>query len=90
MNETDAKNLVWQKDGYSIEISSNQNKYEYVRNAQKHYLIIHNSDENDGGIYSVLINGLEFKIASLVVGAETKLSGSRLKQISNSNTSICV
>jgi hypothetical protein len=90
LNEADAKNVVWQKDSRSVEISSGQSKYEYVRNQAKHYLILHNSQESDSGIYSVLINGAEFKIASLVVGGETRLSGSRLKQITNSNSSICV
>lgn len=87
LNENDSKLLTWKKDGHSIEISG-QNKYEYVQNQAKHFLILHNASEQDSGIYSVLINDMEFKIASLMVGEGSKLAGSRLRQISNS--SICV
>lgn len=83
----DFKNLIWQKDNRPIELA-NQNKFEYVINGAKHFLILHNASIEDSGIYSVLIANNSYNIAKISIGQNTQLAGSRLRQISNS--SICI
>jgi hypothetical protein len=88
LSQTDLKQLVWQKDEKPVELGG-KSKFQYVVSGPKHFLIIHNAQPENSGIYSVLINNVVFKIAQLTVGeGEKLLSGSRLKHISNS--SICI
>uniref|UniRef100_A0A0N4ZWN6 Ig-like domain-containing protein n=1 Tax=Parastrongyloides trichosuri TaxID=131310 RepID=A0A0N4ZWN6_PARTI len=60
------QNFVWKKNGENVFLGD-ENKIEHVINNKKHYLIIHNTEENDSGIYSVDIDGNQFKVANIVV-----------------------
>ncbi|KAI6199680.1 Immunoglobulin domain protein [Aphelenchoides besseyi] len=79
--------LVWQKNAKPIRLSG-QNKFEHVVNGARHYLVIHQAQVEDSGVYSVVINGLVFKVAQITIAEGLSLSGSRIKQISTS--SVCI
>uniref|UniRef100_A0AC34F8P8 Ig-like domain-containing protein n=1 Tax=Panagrolaimus sp. ES5 TaxID=591445 RepID=A0AC34F8P8_9BILA len=62
-------------------------KLEHVVNGNKHYLIIHNAQPDDSGVYSVAINDTQFKVAQITITEGSQiLSGSRLKRINKSET----
>ncbi|CAD5224136.1 unnamed protein product [Bursaphelenchus okinawaensis] len=60
------KTFQWRKDNQNI-ICNQNSKYEHVINGFKHYLIIHNAQVYDSGVYSVLINSTVFKVAQLTI-----------------------
>lgn len=77
--------LEWNKDGRPIQ-SRGSSKYEHVVNGPKHYLIIHVTEPADSGVYSVLINGLVFKVAQITVSEGVQgLLSSKSKHISSSS-----
>lgn len=65
-NSDEVRELVWRKDGARIEFTDDA-KVEHVMNGLKHYLVIHDTQEEDSACYSVCINDIEFKIAHLMV-----------------------
>uniref|UniRef100_A0A7E4VJ05 Ig-like domain-containing protein n=1 Tax=Panagrellus redivivus TaxID=6233 RepID=A0A7E4VJ05_PANRE len=78
------RDLVWQRNNSDLPLSSD--KLEHVINGNKHYLIIHNAQPEDSGVYSVRINDTQFKVAQITITEGTQsLGGSRLKRISNNS-----
>uniref|UniRef100_A0A914P9Z5 Ig-like domain-containing protein n=1 Tax=Panagrolaimus davidi TaxID=227884 RepID=A0A914P9Z5_9BILA len=77
------RDLVWQRNNKDLQMND---KLEHVVNGNKHYLIIHNAQPDDSGVYSVRINDTQFKVAQITITEGTQiLSGSRLKRISNNS-----
>uniref|UniRef100_A0A0N5C347 DH domain-containing protein n=1 Tax=Strongyloides papillosus TaxID=174720 RepID=A0A0N5C347_STREA len=68
--------FVWKKDGKDIFLGD-EDKIEHVINNKKHYLIIHNTEESDSGIYSVDIDGNQFMVANIVVSEFDEENGLR-------------
>lgn len=78
------RDLIWQRDNHPLRM--NTEKLEHVINGNKHYLIIHNAQEEDSGVYSVKINDTQFKVAQITITeGQPVLLGSRLKRISNNS-----
>jgi len=78
------RDLIWHRDNRPIKINSE--KLEHVINGNKHYLIIHNAQPEDSGVYSVKINDTQFKVAQITITeGQPVLSGSKLKRISNNS-----
>ncbi|KAL3075020.1 hypothetical protein niasHT_038955 [Heterodera trifolii] len=80
--------LHWQRNHRDLdyEISSGDGKFEHVVNRAKHYLIIHNAQPEDSGVYSVRIGDTMFKVAQISIGTELgqqNLAGSRIRRISS-------
>ncbi|KAH7730215.1 Protein TTN-1 c [Aphelenchoides avenae] len=79
------RELRWQRNGRNLEVNNND-KLEHVINGKKHYLIIHNADPSDSGVYSVSINNTRFKVAQITISeGPQSLQGSRVKKISNTS-----
>lgn len=79
------RELRWQRNGRNLEVNDND-KLEHVVNGKKHYLIIHNADASDSGVYSVSINNTRFKVAQITISeGPQSLQGSRVKKISNTS-----
>ncbi|CAJ0570802.1 unnamed protein product, partial [Mesorhabditis spiculigera] len=81
------RQLIWIKDERRIEFGD-EAKVEHVINGCKHYLVIHDTEPPDSGLYSVAIHGLEFKVAHLAVSdMATTHTNLRRKRISNTSLS---
>ncbi|GMS79697.1 hypothetical protein PENTCL1PPCAC_1872, partial [Pristionchus entomophagus] len=79
------RELVWLRDDREIPFGDNQ-KIEHVRNGLKHYLVIHDTDPDDGGVYSVVISGVRFNVAHLAVNdLQTSIQKACRKRISNNS-----
>jgi hypothetical protein len=79
------RELSWMKDGQTMTFE-NPSKAEHVVNGLKHYLVIHDTQPNDSGLYSVCIANTEFRVAHLAVdNMTTSLMGLKRKRISNSS-----
>lgn len=71
--------LYWQRNNVNIitaEVgnqSSIASRFEHVQNENKHYLIIHNAQPFDSGVYSVCVNGVRFKVAQITIGHHNDL-----------------
>lgn len=79
------RELVWLRDDREIRFGDNQ-KIEHVKNGLKHYLVIHDTDPDDGGVYSVVISGVRFNVAHLAVNdLHTSIQKACRKRISNNS-----
>jgi hypothetical protein len=63
------------------------NRLESVVSGPKHYLIVHNAQTGDTGVYSVRIGENVFKVAVITVTDDGRLSSSRTKRISSTSLS---
>uniref|UniRef100_A0A915DL89 Ig-like domain-containing protein n=1 Tax=Ditylenchus dipsaci TaxID=166011 RepID=A0A915DL89_9BILA len=81
--------LHWQRNNRDLNTSeAGSGKFEHVISNNKHYLIIHNAQPKDSGVYSVRINETRFKVAQITISdglLNRQLSGSRIKRISNNS-----
>uniref|UniRef100_A0A914GR01 Ig-like domain-containing protein n=1 Tax=Globodera rostochiensis TaxID=31243 RepID=A0A914GR01_GLORO len=80
--------LHWQRNHKDLDdrIASGDGKFEHVVNKTKHYLIIHNAQPDDSGVYCVRLGDAMFKVAQITISGEfgqQNLSGSRLRRISS-------
>ncbi|KAI1714220.1 titin [Ditylenchus destructor] len=92
-NQTSGSQVLhWQRNGRDVDTSAHGGgKFEHVISSNKHYLIIHNAQPNDSGVYSVRINDTRFKVAQITISdglLRRQLSGSRIKRISNSSLNV--
>ncbi|GMT09139.1 hypothetical protein PFISCL1PPCAC_436, partial [Pristionchus fissidentatus] len=79
------RELVWLRDDAPIAFGDVQ-KIEHVKNGLKHYLVIHDTDPDDGGVYSVVISGVRFNVAHLAVNdLQTSIQRGCRKRISNNS-----
>ena len=79
------RRLVWIKDSRPINFD-NEAKVEHVINGLKHYLVIHDTEPIDSGLYSVSISGAQFRVAHLAVNdLATVNTGFRRKRISKNS-----
>ncbi|GMR58651.1 hypothetical protein PMAYCL1PPCAC_28846, partial [Pristionchus mayeri] len=81
------RELCWLRDDREIRFGGDNNqKIEHVKNGLKHYLVIHDTAPEDGGVYSVVISGVRFNVAHLAVNdLQTSIQKACKKKISNNS-----